>query len=123
MAVAMSDLAGLAASFLFTQSQFSSVTALEVELTDYTSLGIDPAYPVKGGLMREEAIMLLRKFYIQENEKGSAIFQILIWRILTKWKLLIRGRRRIVNCGQTFILLQDPAMDDPKCESVVLSQG
>jgi hypothetical protein len=73
MAVAMSDLAGLAASFLFTQSQFSSVTALEVELTDYTSLGIDPVYPVKGGLMREEAIMLLRKFYIQENEKGSAI--------------------------------------------------
>jgi len=39
-------------------------------LSVHSDLGIDPAYPVKGGLMREEAIMLLRKFYIQENEKA-----------------------------------------------------
>lgn len=32
--------------------------------------GIDPPYPVYGGLFREEAIMLLRRFYVQENEKG-----------------------------------------------------
>lgn len=32
---------------------------------------VDPAYPVYGGLFREEAIMLLRRFYVQENEKGE----------------------------------------------------
>lgn len=32
---------------------------------------IEPAYPVYGGLFREEAIMLLRRFYVQENEKGE----------------------------------------------------
>ncbi|PKX99897.1 cytidine and deoxycytidylate deaminase zinc-binding domain protein [Aspergillus campestris IBT 28561] len=31
---------------------------------------IDPPYPVYGGLFREEAIMLLRRFYIQENDKA-----------------------------------------------------
>lgn len=32
---------------------------------------VDPPYPVYGGLFREEAIMLLRRFYVQENEKGG----------------------------------------------------
>lgn len=32
---------------------------------------VDPPYPVYGGLFREEAIMLLRRFYVQENEKGA----------------------------------------------------
>ncbi|KAL1955389.1 hypothetical protein VTO42DRAFT_8609 [Malbranchea cinnamomea] len=31
---------------------------------------IDPPYPVHGGIFRKEAIMLLRRFYIQENEKA-----------------------------------------------------
>ncbi|OAK97896.1 cytidine deaminase-like protein [Phaeosphaeriaceae sp. SRC1lsM3a] len=31
---------------------------------------IDRPYPVTGGIFREEAIMLLRKFYVQENEKA-----------------------------------------------------
>ncbi|PNS13814.1 hypothetical protein CAC42_3307 [Sphaceloma murrayae] len=31
---------------------------------------IDPPYSVYGGIFREEAIMLLRRFYVQENEKG-----------------------------------------------------
>ena len=35
------------------------------------SPAIDPPYPVYGGFFREEAIMLLRRFYIQENEKGK----------------------------------------------------
>ena len=35
--------------------------------------GIDPPYPVYGGLFREEAIMLLRRFYVQENDKGTMI--------------------------------------------------
>ena len=34
------------------------------------SSSIDPPYPVQGGLFHKEAIMLLRRFYIQENEKG-----------------------------------------------------
>ncbi|KAF2097694.1 cytidine deaminase-like protein [Rhizodiscina lignyota] len=32
--------------------------------------GVDPPYPVYGGIFREEAIMLLRRFYVQENEKA-----------------------------------------------------
>ncbi len=35
-----------------------------------SSPAIDPPYPVYGGIFREEAIMLLRRFYVQENEKG-----------------------------------------------------
>ena len=34
------------------------------------SPGFEKPYPVYGGLFREEAIMLLRRFYIQENRKG-----------------------------------------------------
>jgi tRNA-specific adenosine deaminase 2 len=34
------------------------------------SPSIDEGYPVYGGLFREEAIMLLRRFYIQENDKA-----------------------------------------------------
>lgn len=37
------------------------------------SLSIDPTYPVHGGLFEKEAIMLLRRFYIQENEKGMQV--------------------------------------------------
>ncbi|KAF2431253.1 cytidine deaminase-like protein [Tothia fuscella] len=32
--------------------------------------GVDPKYPVYGGIFREEAIMLLRRFYVQENVKA-----------------------------------------------------
>lgn len=35
--------------------------------------GVDPGYPVYGGLFREEAILLLRRFYVQENEKGELL--------------------------------------------------
>lgn len=73
--------------------------------------------------MREEAIMLLRKFYIQENEKGLAVFRVRMSRILTTWKLQPRDRRRIVNCEQTLILPQNPVMGSPRSENVVLSQG
>lgn len=34
------------------------------------SPSVDKPYPVYGGIFREEAIMLLRKFYVQENEKA-----------------------------------------------------
>jgi tRNA-specific adenosine deaminase 2 len=37
--------------------------------------GVEPGFPVSGGWLREEAIMLLRRFYVQANEKGmSSIF-------------------------------------------------
>lgn len=35
------------------------------------SLSVDRPYPVYGGIFREEAIMLLRRFYVQQNEKGK----------------------------------------------------
>ncbi len=34
---------------------------------------VDPPFPVYGGLFQHEAIMLLRRFYIQENENGLLI--------------------------------------------------
>ena len=35
------------------------------------SPGVDKPYQAIGGIYRDEAIMLLRRFYIQENEKGK----------------------------------------------------
>jgi hypothetical protein len=32
--------------------------------------GVDPGYPCYGGINHDEAIMLLRRFYIQENERA-----------------------------------------------------
>lgn len=43
-----------------------------IKLTAFAiSPSIDPPYPIYGGIFRKEAIMLLRRFYIQENEKGT----------------------------------------------------
>ncbi|KZF22700.1 cytidine deaminase-like protein [Xylona heveae TC161] len=39
-------------------------------LNIHSDFNLDPPYFVQGGIFREEAIMLLRKFYIQENEKA-----------------------------------------------------
>ncbi|KAJ5683179.1 hypothetical protein N7462_006344 [Penicillium macrosclerotiorum] len=39
-------------------------------LSLHSDASIDPPYPVYGGLFQKEAIMLLRRFYIQENEKA-----------------------------------------------------
>ncbi|KAH7078026.1 cytidine deaminase-like protein [Paraphoma chrysanthemicola] len=39
-------------------------------LNIHSDPSIDKPYPVTGGIFREEAIMLLRKFYVQENEKA-----------------------------------------------------
>jgi len=35
---------------------------------------VDPPYEVSGGWLREEAIVMLRRFYVQENEKGECLF-------------------------------------------------
>ena len=42
-------------------------------IIQHPSPGIDPPYPVYGGLFHEEAIMLLRRFYIQENDRGKPL--------------------------------------------------
>lgn len=39
-------------------------------LSIHSDFGIDPPYPSYGGVYRKEAIMLLRRFYIQQNEKA-----------------------------------------------------
>ncbi|KAF2473192.1 cytidine deaminase-like protein [Lindgomyces ingoldianus] len=39
-------------------------------LNIHSDPSVDKPYPVYGGIFREEAILLLRKFYIQENEKA-----------------------------------------------------
>lgn len=39
-------------------------------LNIHSDKSIDAPYPVYPGIFREEAIMLLRRFYVQENEKA-----------------------------------------------------
>jgi tRNA-specific adenosine deaminase 2 len=39
-------------------------------LNIHEDVSVDLGYPVYGGIYREEAIMLLRRFYVQENEKA-----------------------------------------------------
>lgn len=43
------------------------------------SPSVDAPYPVYGGLFREEAIMLLRRFYVQENDKGKSVEHVYIF--------------------------------------------
>lgn len=53
-------------------SQYIPRSAVDcIRLTGHSS-SIDPTYPAYGGLFEKEAIMLLRRFYIQENEKGKS---------------------------------------------------
>ncbi|KAL8717270.1 MAG: hypothetical protein Q9225_005469 [Loekoesia sp. 1 TL-2023] len=40
-------------------------------LSIHSDPSVDQPFVVHGGLLREEAIMLLRRFYIQENQKGK----------------------------------------------------
>jgi tRNA-specific adenosine deaminase 2 len=39
-------------------------------LSIHSDLAPDPQLPAFGGLFRDKAIMLLRRFYVQENEKA-----------------------------------------------------
>ena len=39
-------------------------------LNIHSDESVDPPFAVYGGIFKEEAIMLLRRFYVQENEKG-----------------------------------------------------
>jgi tRNA-specific adenosine deaminase 2 len=39
-------------------------------LAVHSDKGLEEGYPSYGGIFRKEAIMLLRRFYIQENENA-----------------------------------------------------
>jgi hypothetical protein len=51
--------------------------------------GIDSTFPCYGGLFREEAIMLLRRFYVQENEKGECSCMGILTRVLIVYALRV----------------------------------
>jgi len=54
-------------------------------LNIHSDPGVEPGYEVSGGWLREEAILLLRRFYVRENEKGELHFDVsLVW---MSWKL------------------------------------
>lgn len=57
--------------FHYTPSQCTPRNTLDCARLIRYSSSIDPPYPVYSGLFEKEAIMLLRRFYIQENEKGK----------------------------------------------------
>ena len=65
------------------------------------SLSIDPAYPVFGGLFQKEAVMLLRRFYIQENEKGEDQNRWQLRSPLKPKQHRILGQRRTANSIQS----------------------
>jgi len=48
----------------------SHTSTFILQILTLHSPSVDKPYPVTGGIFREEAIMLLRKFYVQENEKA-----------------------------------------------------
>ena len=50
--------------------------SLQTRLILIASPSVDPPYPSYGGFFREEAIMLLRRFYVQENQKGTVVSRI-----------------------------------------------
>jgi len=54
-----------------TPSMFVDFHALGPD-DELNSPNFDPPYPAYGGIYREEAIMLLRRFYVQQNEKGRS---------------------------------------------------
>ena len=71
----MIDSAAQAESFPFTLSAYRVQQVSFDLLIEIASPGVDKPYPVYGGLFREEAIMLLRRFYVQENEKGNDAYR------------------------------------------------
>lgn len=45
-----------------------------MSLSYVLSPGVNRPFEAQGGLFRDEAIMLLRRFYVQENERGVCFF-------------------------------------------------
>lgn len=46
---------------------------MSVSLWHVLSPGVNRPFEAQGGIFREEAIMLLRRFYVQENERGVCL--------------------------------------------------
>lgn len=69
MDAGMSGLEAQAAYLQYMRSKLFSDVSFSNALIGH-SPSVDKPYPVVGGIFREEAIMLLRKFYVQENGKG-----------------------------------------------------
>lgn len=59
--------------FIQTQQDSKLPQKCPVAANNQNSPAIDQPYPVYGGIFRKEAIMLLRKFYVQENENGEKV--------------------------------------------------
>lgn len=93
----MIDLEAPEVFFHYTPSQCIPRNTLDRARLIRYSPSIDPPYPVYGGLFEKEAIMLLRRFYIQENEKGKELGRTNLKRdyLLIICQLLTLGRRRI----------------------------
>lgn len=69
----MNGLGAREVCFHCTLSPSSSTVWSSIQVLTLNSVAIDPPYPVHSGLFHKEAIMLLRRFYIQENEKGMCL--------------------------------------------------
>lgn len=93
----MIDLEALEVFFHYTPSQCTPRNTLDCARLIRYSSSIDPPYPVYGGLFEKEAIMLLRRFYIQENEKGKDLgrMNLNLDYLLITCQLLTLDRRRI----------------------------
>lgn len=71
MAARTIDLVVRVVSCRFTLSMVANLEASDFSDRE-NSPSVDPPYPAHGGIYREEAIMLLRRFYVQQNEKGNS---------------------------------------------------
>lgn len=56
-------------------SEYSDTHMRSTLLITTSSPSVNPPYDATGGIFREEAIMLLRRFYVQENEKGIQLLR------------------------------------------------
>lgn len=60
---------------------------------------VEPGYEIEGGWGRDEAVGLLRRFYVQENGRGELGCQSMVVIVfeLTFWQHPCRGRRKAVQ--------------------------
>ena len=69
----INDRFGGTGGVLSIHSEYASIETpypIQGSVADRHSQSIDSPYSVYGGIFRDEAIMLLRRFYVQENERG-----------------------------------------------------
>jgi hypothetical protein len=67
--------------------------------------GVGEGYEVSGGWLRERAILLLRRFYVQENGKGEFLLFFTLWfgrleeRGEVRLIVSVRGRKEMKGWG------------------------